>query len=157
MNTTIMVLMAATLLHPTEDVASDEVDLIEVNHFFDEQGRLVFDQVIFYDWSPAESRFNVRAWRLLKSPAQIPRRNWKQGDFSTIWHDGDVLRSVRARGIHETWTQYDPELLEREFLPKEKRRDLRKPNIRLVTSRNPQPATRIPRPATQSPQSSSQR
>ena len=34
----------------TEDIAREEVDLIEVNHFFDEQGRLVFEQLIFYDW-----------------------------------------------------------------------------------------------------------
>jgi hypothetical protein len=27
--------------------------------------------------------------------------------------------------VRETWTQYDPELLEREFLPKERRRELR--------------------------------
>lgn len=132
MNTTSLLLTAVFCLHPIDDVAHDEVDLIEVNHFYDEQGRLVFDQVIFYDWSSQESRFHVRAWRLLKSPAQIPRRNWTCGDFLTIWHDGEVLRKVRSKGIHETWTQYDPELLEREYLPKEKRRELRKPKVNLV-------------------------
>ena len=33
-------------LNPTEDVSREKVDLMEVNHFYDEQGRLVFDQVI---------------------------------------------------------------------------------------------------------------
>lgn len=122
----------ALALHPTQDVAEDEVDLIEVNHFYDEQGRLVFDQVIFYEWSPEQNRYHVRAWRLLKSPAQLPRKNWKQGDFLAIWQDGDLLRKVRARNIHETWTQYDPELVEREFLPKEKRRELRKLKVKLA-------------------------
>ena len=28
--------------------------------------------------------------------------------------------------MRETWTQYDPELVEREFLPKERRKELRK-------------------------------
>ena len=131
MNSALLIAIAATCLHPSADVATDKVDLIEINHFFDEQGRLVFDQIIFYDWVPIENRYHVRAWRLLKSPAQIPRRDWASGDFLTIWHDGEVLRKVRSKGIHETWTQYDPELLEREYLPKEKRRELQKPSIAL--------------------------
>ena len=124
--TSIAVYMAAVCLNPVEDVAFDTVDLIEVNHFYDEQGRLVFDQVIFYDWSPAQSRYQVRDWRLLKTPAQLPRRNWSRDEFVAIWHDGEVLRKVRAQAIRESWTQYDPELVEREYLPKEKRRELRK-------------------------------
>jgi hypothetical protein len=117
-------------LTPTEHAKVDRVDLVEINHFYDEQGRLVFDQLIFYDWSAVEKRYNVRAWRLLKSPAQIPVRNWKDKDYVAIWHDSkerDVLRKVVAKMIRETWTQYDPELLEREFLPQEKRRELSKP------------------------------
>jgi hypothetical protein len=129
MSTAITLCLAAVNLNPVNDVISDRVDLIEINHFHDEQGRRVFDQIIFYDWSPAESRFNVRDWRLLKSPSQIPLRNWRGRDFVTIWHDfkqRDVLRKVHARMIRETWTQYDPELVEREFLALDKRRALRK-------------------------------
>ncbi len=120
------VLMAATCLTPQNGVSRDEVDLIEVNHFFDEHGRLVFDQVIFYEWSASNSRYHVRAWRLLKSPSQVPSRCWERGDFFSTWQDGDTLREVRAPQYRETWTQYDPELAERAFLPKEKRRALRK-------------------------------
>jgi hypothetical protein len=69
----------------------------------------------------------VRAWRLLKSPSQIPRRDGPL--FSTVWHDGDVLRRVRCRSVRETWTQYDPELLERKFLPKDKRDALRRIHV----------------------------
>ena len=39
------------------------VDLIEVNHFYDENGKRVFDQLIFWDWKPAEAAHRVRAWR----------------------------------------------------------------------------------------------
>jgi hypothetical protein len=35
---------------------------------------------------------------------------------------------VRAASFRETWTQYDPELIERDYLPKEKRRGFVKPN-----------------------------
>lgn len=126
-STSLAVVAAAVCISPIEHVAHDTVDLVEVNHFYDEQGKLVFDQVIFYDWSEAHGRYNVRAWRLLKSNAQVPYRNWRRGDFVAVWHDGDILREVRATSFRESWTQYDPELVEREFLPKDRRRELSKP------------------------------
>jgi len=110
---------------PPEDVARESVDLIELNHFYDEHGRLVFDQVIFYDWSPSDARYNVRAWRLVKNPAQLPQRDWNGGGYSAMWQDGEQIRNIRSKSIRETWTQYDPELVEREYLPKEKRKELR--------------------------------
>src|SRR5262245_22979763 len=113
-------------LSPTEDVSREKVDLMEVNHFYDEQGRLVFDQVIFYDWSPEHSRYMVRAWRLVKNPTQLPERDWRDGGYLAVWQDGEIVRRVQADSMRETWTQYDPELAEREFLPKERRKELRK-------------------------------
>jgi len=106
-------------------VARESVDLIELNHFYDEHGRLVFDQVIFFDWSSSESRYNVRAWRLVKNPSQLPQRDWSGGGYSAMWQDGEQIRHIRSKSIRETWTQYDPELVEREYLPKEKRKELR--------------------------------
>jgi len=117
--------MSTVGLNPTAPVARDQVDLIEVNHYHDEHGKLVFDQIIFYDWSPHDSRYHVRAWRLLKRPAQLPRRNWRDGGFTAVWRDGEVLRMVRAKAVRETWTQHDPELVERNYLPKDQRRELR--------------------------------
>jgi hypothetical protein len=127
---------------PREDVARETVDLIEVNHFYDEQGRLVFDQVIFYDWSEADSRYMVRAWRLVKSPSQLPQKDWKSGGYVALWQDcgqgGEVLRRVHSQSIRETWTQHDPELVEREYLPKEKRKELRTVKVtRPVTPATP--------------------
>ena len=110
-----------------ETVARDEVDLVELNHFYDDNGKHIFDQLIFYDWSGEESRFQVRAWRLIKSPSQMPQRNWKSGEYESVWHDGDVLRKIYAASFRETWTQYDPELVERSSLPREQRRELHRP------------------------------
>lgn len=121
---TLAVVFSALLNNPREGIARESVDLIEVNHFYDETGKLVFDQIIFYDWSAEHGRYHVRAWRLLKSDGQIPVRNWNKGGFVAVWHDGETLRVVRASSIRESWTQYDPELVEREYLPKEKRVDL---------------------------------
>lgn len=125
--TTLVLLLTSLCHNGTELVVGDEVDLIEVNHFFDEQGRHIFDQTIFYDWCPIQCRYNVRAWRLLKHPSQRPYRDWKGGGYVAVWHDGQLLRRVRSSSFRESWTQYDPELVERDFLPKEQRRDLHHP------------------------------
>ena len=144
----ISAIVVACGISPQGDVARERVDLVEVNHFYDEQGRLVFDQTIFYDWSESHSRYMVRAWRLVKNPAQLPQRDWQDGGYVAVWHDGEVLRHVHAESMRETWTQYDPELIEREFLPKEQRRELRMVKVE-------RPNSTVTRPAVASAQESS--
>lgn len=121
----------ATLIVPVEDVAKDHVDLIELNHFYDDEGRKVFDQLIFYDWCNCAKRYQVRAHRLVKCSNQLPERDWEHGWYVSIWMDktdGEVMRLVRADLMRETWTQYDPELCEREVFPEERRVKLRSAN-----------------------------
>ena len=84
MNVILVVLILGSIPHDT--VMREEVDLIEVNHFYDENGRLVFDQIIFYEWSGHACRYQVVAWRLLKKPSQIPVRDWRRGGYKAIWH-----------------------------------------------------------------------
>jgi hypothetical protein len=126
-----MTLLAIALLSilPRESVVRERCDLVEVNHFYDEHARLVFDQQIFYDWSAGDARYMVRAWRLIKSPNQLPLRDWEHGGYVTLWQDGEVMRQVRTPHARESWTQAgavgDPELNEREYLPKEFRRELK--------------------------------
>jgi len=127
MSIQIAVCLAAFTLSPADEVTVDEVDLVELNHFYDDQGRLVFDQVIYYDWSPIHSRYQVRDWRLLKSSTQIPLRDWRGGGYVSEWEDfkqRNGMRRVKAKSLRETWTQHDPELVEREFLAQEKRAEL---------------------------------
>lgn len=110
-------------------VTTDEVDLVEVNHFYDDQGRLVFDQVIYYNWCYDEHRYQVFDWRLLKGDTQVPLRDWRNGGYVSEWEDfkqGNGLRRVKSRSLRETWTQHDPELNERELLAEEKRRKLKR-------------------------------
>lgn len=105
-------------------VINDWVDLVEVNHYHDARGQHVFDQLIFYDWSRQKHRFQVRAWRLIKTESQLPRRDYRQATWLVRWRDDGVLREVTATSHRETWTQYDPELIERENLPQDQRLDL---------------------------------
>lgn len=110
-----------------KSVLRDRVDLMEVNHFYDERGKLVFNQIIYYDWSDERCRYMVRDWKLLKTSSQVPVKDWQTDEYVAVWFDGDLLRVVRCPLLHETWTQYDPELVEREFLPKDRRALLTRP------------------------------
>jgi hypothetical protein len=110
-------------------VVRSRVDLVELNHFVDDDGREVFRQVIFYDWSKTHRRFHVRAWRLIKHEGQIPERRWKPGRYQCTWHDDGLLRQVWAPQLRETWTQQDPERLNRALLPEDQRIPLHVPKI----------------------------
>jgi hypothetical protein len=143
-----LVLLLLSIL-PSDHVVRESVDLMEVNHFYGDDCQPVFTQVIFYDWQDdvrlAEitetdehysrpgfrgSRYMVRAWRLIKSPNQVPIRDWEGGGYTALWQDGEVLRKVHSPAIRETWTQFDVELVEREYLPKERRKELLSAKIR---------------------------
>jgi len=128
-------ILAALVLSiiPPRFVVRESVDSIQTNHFYDDEGRLVFDQIMFRRWyTPNGSTYwpHVIAWRLVKNPeTQVPRKDWEQGGYTILWDDGGVIREVRAPSVSEDWTQYDPELLERERLPKESRPELKAPYV----------------------------
>lgn len=124
--TLILLSLAAIGSQPHGLSAEDSVDLIEINHFVNESGQVQLDQIIFYDWSPSQSRYIVRAWRSLKTPAQFPMKLAK-GGYQAVWHDardGNVLRKVKAKSVIETWTTYDPETVNQELLDRNLRREL---------------------------------
>lgn len=108
---------------PQEQILLDGFDRVEINHFYDDQGRHVFDQVIWSDWD-IHNRHTVGAWRLVKLPGIIPVLNNQSNLYESLFNDNDVTRKVTAKYKLETWTQFDPELVDRDFLPKEKRREL---------------------------------
>lgn len=112
---------------PVETVTRERCDVIEHNRFYDERGNLVFSQLIFMDWYPQCGRYQVRAWRPVKNPRQVPNRNWRTGGYTLTWMDGENLRTVEADSIRDSWTQHDPEIAERDILAKERRTELRKP------------------------------
>lgn len=106
-------LLSAVAMIPSDAVVLDEADVIEVNHYFDKDGNLVFKQVIFWRWRNDSANHHVFAWRFAKQSSQIPVHDWARNGYVSIWYDGQVLRCVRSRAIRETWTQYDPEVHDR--------------------------------------------
>lgn len=106
---------------PVELVVEDRVTAIELNHFYNEQGQAVFDQLIFYSWHPDYERYDVVAWRLVRGGLPRAQKDWRRGGYTVLWVDGAVTRRVWALGVRETWTQEDPEQIEQAILPKEHR------------------------------------
>ena len=104
-------------------IVRDHVSVIEVNHFYDDSGGLVFDQAIFYRWNRKTQHYDVVDWRLLK-PGKGPRHPFKDhrtNIYKMSWFDSGILRAVTSESFRESWTQYDPELVERKFVPKDRR------------------------------------
>jgi hypothetical protein len=120
----IPLLLTATGDANRSPVLQEKVDLIEVNHFHDETGRLVLDQLIFYAWSNSQSRYVVRAWRMIRHPHQLPHRSPNGEGYECLWRDDQIFRSIRAPQLRETWTQIDPERANRAFLPQDQRQEL---------------------------------
>lgn len=127
----IFVLVALTAMPsdpgPRDRDATESVDLIELNHFYDDLGRHAYDQVIFYEWSPDYRRFHVIAWCLVENDlSRLPTRNPHNGEYFVRWHDRDakVRREVRSKLYRETWSQVDPERINKKLLDEKYRTSL---------------------------------
>lgn len=127
------VLLILTILPQVEPVV-DRCDVIEVNHFYDWEGRLVFDQLIFWEWNPLWCRDDVLDWRLLnKCPGGLPESDHRHGGWTSTFYDeqAGIIRTVRAKSVRETWTQEDPEAIERQICPASQRRGLTKVKFKI--------------------------
>ena len=108
-------LIICATISPKGNYAVDEyVDLIELNHFYDQLGRPVYDQVIFYERAPETGRFQVRAWCLVEDRESLNRRPVRIHEtqlYQVDWFDTDqrLLRKITSRLYRESWTQIDPE------------------------------------------------
>lgn len=134
--------------------AQEHVDLIELNHFYDQQGRHVYDQVIFYEHSPETGRFLVRAWCLVEDREHFNRRpikNIETNLYQVDWADKEqgLTRRITSRLFRESWTQLDPERANKKLLDERSRISLvQNPKKYLASQRSqePNPST----PATES-------
>ncbi len=120
--------MWATLLLailPTDPTIYESAPAIEKNHYYDENARLVFTQLIVYDWPDGGHVWFWRMWSDNEGRPKVHLRRDFEGGWRIRFDDGGELREIWTSSFQETWTQHDRELLDREFLPKEKRRPLR--------------------------------
>ena len=136
-------LIALTLLAQRRqcEPVVDEVDCVEIQQVHNaEDGRLAMVQFIAYDFDPYEGKYQVVAWRIVKSNSQIPLRDYKRGGYTAVFHDDGLLREVHAKAVRFTADVVDYELEERKLFPMDQRRQL---------SRKLKPYERAPRVAIQ--------
>ncbi|QDV22860.1 hypothetical protein [Aureliella helgolandensis] len=102
----------------------ERVDLIELNHRYDDLGRHAYDQVIFYEWSPDFCRFHVIAWCLIENDeSRLPTQLAGSRDHVVRWYDRDekIQREIRASLFRETWSKTDPERANKKLLDEKHR------------------------------------
>jgi hypothetical protein len=131
-----------TIIPTPEQERVNYVNVVEVNSFYDEAGRLVFDQLIVRDMN-----YRVREWFILpnrpmdKTPEEAKEWANKEGmpyippftmptmhtikrgsKYHILFYSRDHhTYYFIANSIEHTHGQYDPELLDREYFPKESR------------------------------------
>ena len=113
MTPTLAALMLAIL--PLDLPIRSRVDAIELNHYHDDKGDLVFSQAIVWRFNRATCRHEVQSWWLVKDGSA-------SGDM--LRFDGSVMRRVTTGRFFESWTQFDRELDDRQQVPVEERRNL---------------------------------
>jgi len=67
---------------PAEKVVEVQCEKVELQHFYDDVGRLVFDQLVYYEW--ADDRYQVVGWKLLKYE---PRKVNKDDKIAWEWNE----------------------------------------------------------------------
>lgn len=109
------------------------VDLIELNHRYDDQGRHCFDQVIFYEWSPDYRRYHVVAWCLVdQGLTRRPALDHNKHRYVVRWEDRDTgqHRVIWAPIYRETWSDWDPEKANKELMDEKYRVSLMRQQAR---------------------------
>lgn len=117
----LLALLVLAIVPHDDTVLVDRFDLVELNHFYDGEGERVFDQWICYSWNREKGRHQVEHFLLAKPHHHRsgPGLTWLS------WQDqSGQLRRVESPIWHETWTQHDPELVDREHYSRERRRGL---------------------------------
>lgn len=116
MTPAIAILLAMTLPH--SDAAEYRCDVLEVNHVIDlscDPPRIGICQLIMRD------RAEIRDWRMI-GKVGYPSYDWERQCWRSSWVEGGRLIEVRADSMMETFSEEDRELVERAWLPDERRK-----------------------------------
>lgn len=93
--------------------------------------KLTEQQAIEFKKSIAHLDESIQYKLLIKNSLKDDMRKYfptkERDDYVFMFEDGEVTRKIRTKSIKETFTTSDPELEDREFWPKEKRRELMRP------------------------------
>lgn len=77
-----------------------QCDLVEVNHYYGNEGNLIFTQLILWDFTP--KGMLCQGWTMASAKWSLIGRKL------TIWRR-DRFEIIEFGDWRETWTQFDPE------------------------------------------------
>lgn len=103
---------------PMREPVRDTFDALEWNVVYGEDGTPRLTQLLGMD----EGRV-IHFWRMAK-PGMYPRKDWRRGDWVSVFHDGGILREVRGKSFDERWEPGDWEVEQRVIVPPCQRRGL---------------------------------
>lgn len=98
------------------ELQSAECDILEISHYYDENGHEVLCQLVAWSWCETTERHQIRSWKIVKGISDHPKpvgEGW-QANWS-------ANRIVRAKAFKESWWTFDVELVERRNLPQDQR------------------------------------
>jgi hypothetical protein len=92
---------------------STHVDCIELSHIFDMKGRIIYDQMIAWEWNPTNGKFQVRGWCLCNEDYPITF------DGITKFENKDYR--LHSPLFRESWSILDPERENKKVWPESMR------------------------------------
>ena len=121
------------------EIVKDEVDIQELNRYYDKSGKLILEQMVYWDYC-IEKRLEkdrdgftdlyecldkkVVDWRLLKNKNQIPIKDYKTGKFTARFRDEEDYREISSKIFYRSETFEDVEVGNRFKYPVSCRRKL---------------------------------
>jgi hypothetical protein len=121
----LIICLAISTVSQDDLVLRDQVDILELNHYYDGHGKEVFSQWIGWCWNHDLGHYECQWWRFTKDSQYTTRQRGATCGYVWIWVDAKNLRCIHYEVWNETWTQYDREIVDREHLPVKWRRGLR--------------------------------
>lgn len=94
-------------------------DLVELNHCYTADCETRFTQVLVWNWDDWSRSYVCDGYACVQ-PEQVRVTPQRDGTTLVSWPE----KQTRCRTYRETWTQWDPEILDRGRLPPERRRGL---------------------------------
>lgn len=114
---------------PNETIVENTFDLIELNHYYNDEGKRVFSQYMMCDWSNEKKTFVCQIW--LMQGEDVSHELTLNGVELLLWDPKSKrrLHRIRAPAFTETWTQFDREVENRKILSPNERKGLVIPEI----------------------------
>ena len=120
----LITLLLLTIITKTNQT-QEHIDLIELNHKYDQKGNWIFDQIIYWEKHPHQTKYYVRTWHHAQKPEHYPQKHPTQQTWTNTWTDDkNHTHHHTTKNYQETWTQNDPERDNLKKLPQNQRLNL---------------------------------